>query len=50
MLKQKQDLSIKHELFVKNKLSLLKEKIFHLALLLRDGLTAEISAFLGVPS
>lgn len=49
MLKQKQDLSIKHGLFVKNKLSLLKE-IFHLALLLRDGLTAEISPFLGVPS
>lgn len=51
MLKQKQNLSIKHELFVKTKLNLLKEKIFHMVLLLYDGLTPEISPLLvGIPS
>lgn len=46
MLKQKHNLNIRHELFVKTKLTLLKENIFHMALLLHDGLTAEISPFL----
>lgn len=45
MLKQKQNLSVKHELSVKTKLSLLKERTFHMALL-PEGLTAEISTFL----
>lgn len=49
MLKQKQNLGIKHELFVKTKQY--DKRIFHMALLLHDGLTDEISPFLvGVPS